>query len=73
MTWNLLALAGLMMVTGICVVASALRRAAVEDGMPAETPSPDVSLDRGWHEQPVQIFVMQVQAARCWQPPFCRR
>jgi hypothetical protein len=73
MFWNLLALAVLSAATGICVITWTLRLAGVEDGTPIRMPPPEAPLDRVWHEQPVQTFVLQVQVARYWQPPFRRR
>lgn len=72
MIWNLLVLVTLCAATGICVLAWTLRMAGAEDGTPIRMPVPEKSLDHSWHEQPVQTFVLQVQVARYWQPPFRR-
>ena len=72
MIWNLLLLTTLVAGTGICVITWTLRLAGVEDGTPIKMPIPEKSLVSSWQEQPVQTFVLQVQVARYWQPPFRR-
>lgn len=73
MSWNLLILLSLVLVSGTGALVYALRLAGVEDGSPLNVPAPDDLADTAWREEPIQTFMWQVQVARYWQPPFRRR
>lgn len=73
MSWTLLILLSLVLVSGTTALVYALRLAGVEDGSPLNAPVPDQRPERAWREEPVQTFMFQVQVARYWQPPFRRR
>ena len=73
MSWMLLILPALVLVSGMAGLVYALRLAGVEDGSPLNAPALDQKPERAWREAPLQTFLWQVQVARYWQPPFRRR
>lgn len=68
MDWNLLGIAMLLTLTGVYLLEAALTRAPIQQ-VPALMLQPARNaLERAWRNEPVQVFMRQLLAARQRQP-----